>query len=56
LNDLNEKKEIRNIKFGTSINKSELKLMNQLAKKLHISKTELIVRAIKSYSEMIKKE
>lgn len=46
------KKEIRNVKFGGSISKSEMKLFKSLAKKHKISKTELLVRSLKLFDEI----
>lgn len=41
----------RNQRFGGSMTKEEIKLLKQLAKKLRISRTELIVRSIQKYGE-----
>lgn len=51
MNDDKEKIEIRNVKYGGSISKTEMKLFNSLAKKHKISKTELLVRSLRLYDE-----
>jgi hypothetical protein len=51
LQEKKEKKEIRNIKFGGSVTKSEYNLIRNLSKKLKLSKTELLVRAVIYYND-----
>lgn len=44
-----QQKEIRNVKFGGSMTKSEFSFLNKLAKKTKLSKTELIVKSLYNY-------
>ena len=45
------KNEVRNKRFGGSVTKTEFKILTSMAKELRISKTELIVKAVKYYKE-----
>jgi hypothetical protein len=48
MNKVNEN-EIRNQRIGFSITSSDLKILNQLAKKLRYSKTEIFIKALREY-------
>jgi hypothetical protein len=44
-----QKKEIRDVKFGCSLTKTEYSFLNKLSKKTKLSKTELIVKSLYNY-------
>lgn len=46
-----DKNIVRNIRYFGSMNKEEYKVLVTLAKRLKISKNELIIRALIKYSE-----
>ena len=51
-----EKKELRNSRLSCAIGLKDMKLLNRMAKKHRLSKTEIVIRSIEMYSNAMKNQ